>query len=92
MTTSDARFSAVDALLNRPADLPPPAVRARLRRAGRLTQAEVADALGVVRAQVNRWEGGHAEPRKPHREAYARLLHGLAEQYPEAAAEEAPVT
>ncbi|WP_093699470.1 helix-turn-helix transcriptional regulator [Streptomyces sp. 2231.1] len=74
---------AIDELLRRPADLPPPGVRSLLRRAHRLTQQEVAEALGVHRIQVVRWEGGQAEPRNPHRRAYARLLAGLAEQHPE---------
>ncbi|PKV77057.1 helix-turn-helix domain-containing protein [Streptomyces sp. TLI_146] len=78
-------FERVDALVARSAGLPPPHVRARLRQAGRLTQAEVAEALGVHRVQVVRWEGGKAEPRQPHRLLYARLLCGLAEKYPEAA-------
>ncbi|MFF4845518.1 helix-turn-helix domain-containing protein [Streptomyces collinus] len=74
---------AVDELLRRPADLPPPAVRSLLRRAHRLTQQEVAEALGVHRIQVVRWEGGQAEPRNPHRRTYARLLAGLAKLHPE---------
>lgn len=85
-------FDSVDELLARPADLPPSAIRARLRRAGGLTQPDVAEALGVHRIQVTRWENGHTEPRAPHRAAYARLLGKLAEAHPEAAAEEAPMT
>lgn len=77
-------FDAVDELLRRrPADLPAPAVRAKLRQAHRLTQEEVAEAIGVHRIQVVRWESGKAEPRNPHRRAYSHLLAGLAEQYPE---------
>lgn len=83
---------AVDALVSRLPDLPPPAVRARLRRAGKLTQPEVAEALGVHRVQVARWESGRCEPRKPHRALYAHLLRQLAERHPHAAAEEAAVT
>ncbi|WP_327687334.1 helix-turn-helix transcriptional regulator [Streptomyces sp. NBC_00467] len=63
--------------------LPAPAARARLRQAASLTQAEVAEAIGVHRIQVVRWESGQAEPRNPHRRAYGRLLAGLAAQYPE---------
>jgi transcriptional regulator with XRE-family HTH domain len=81
-------FDAVDALLTRPADLPPPAVRARLRRADGLTQAQVAEALGVTRVQVLRWENGQAEPRAPHRAAYARLMKGLADKHPAVAESE----
>ncbi|MER7983386.1 helix-turn-helix transcriptional regulator [Streptomyces sp. NPDC095817] len=68
----------VESLLHRAVTLPAPAERARLRLAGSLTQAEVAEALGVHRVQVARWENGRAEPRPPHRQTYARLLAGLA--------------
>lgn len=93
MTTKQpqAMFDAVDALVSRPADLPPPSVRGRLRRADGLTQPDVAETLGVHRVQVARWETGRAEPRKPHRAAYVRLLEQLAEKHPEAVAEEASV-
>jgi transcriptional regulator with XRE-family HTH domain len=74
----------VDALLTRTVGLPEPTTRARLRRAASLTQAEVAEAIGVHRIQVVRWESGAAEPRNPKRRAYGRLLAGLAAQYPEA--------
>jgi hypothetical protein len=36
----------------------------------------------VHRVQVVRWETGRAEPRQPHRQAYAQLLHGLAAKFP----------
>ncbi|MFF3312953.1 helix-turn-helix domain-containing protein [Streptomyces sp. NPDC002952] len=79
-------FEAVDALLTRPAEeLPPPAVRARLRKAAGLTQEEVADAFGVHRMAMLRWENGQSMPRRRHRDAYLRLLHGWARKYPEAA-------
>ncbi|MFG2197101.1 helix-turn-helix domain-containing protein [Streptomyces sp. NPDC048639] len=83
------RLHAVRALLTRPADLPSPAVRAKLRRAEGLTQQEVADAIGVGRVQVNRWEKGLAAPRQPHRDVYAELLKGLAEKHPTKAASDA---
>ena len=73
----------IDALLMKSVRLPAPAARARLRQAASLTQEEVAEAIGVHRIQVVRWESGQAEPRKPHRQKYGRLLAGLAEQYPE---------
>ncbi|NUK11166.1 helix-turn-helix transcriptional regulator [Streptomyces lunaelactis] len=76
-------YDAVDELLRRPADLPAPDVRARLRRAHRLTQEEVAQVIGVHRIQVVRWESGKSEPRNPRRRAYAHLLAGLAAQHPE---------
>ncbi|MEV4928066.1 telomere-associated protein Tap [Streptomyces roseoverticillatus] len=76
MTHSDA----IDALLAQAAgaDLPPPEERKRLRTAAKLTQAQVATALGVRRESVAGWEAGRMEPRQPHRAQYARLLSGLA--------------
>ncbi|WP_439678200.1 telomere-associated protein Tap [Embleya sp. MST-111070] len=81
-------FEAVDALLAQVAqgDLPPPAERSRLRTAAGLTQQRVADALGVRRDTIVSWEAGRTEPRPPQRQAYARLLRGLAERYPAPAA------
>ncbi|MFD9398197.1 helix-turn-helix transcriptional regulator [Streptomyces sp. NPDC060011] len=78
MSTTQDLPAPVESLLNRATALPAPTERARLRLAGNLTQAEVADALGVHRVQVARWETGRAEPRQPHRQTYARLLAGLA--------------
>ncbi|MFE1786175.1 helix-turn-helix transcriptional regulator, partial [Streptomyces sp. NPDC059506] len=85
-------FASVDALLARvdQPDLPPPAERERLRRAAGLTQEQIAAALGVRRATVVNWESGKAEPRPPRREAYIRLLDGLAARYPAPAAAPAP--
>jgi len=77
-------IAAVDAVLTRSPDLPPPSARARLRKADRLTQQQVADLLGVRRLAVARWEAGNVEPREPHRQAYIRLLAGLAVKYPTA--------
>ncbi|MET7300426.1 helix-turn-helix domain-containing protein [Embleya sp. NPDC005575] len=80
---SDSLFDAVDALLAQAqSDLPPPAERTRLRKAGGFTQQQVADALGVTRVTIVGWEAGRTEPRPPQRPAYARLLEGLAERYP----------
>lgn len=78
-------LDAVDALLERRAVLPSPAIRVRLRRAAGLTQTDVAHALGVHRIQVLRWEAGVAKPRKRNLMAYARLLDGLAAKYPASA-------
>jgi transcriptional regulator with XRE-family HTH domain len=75
-------FDAVDALLVSRAALPPPQERKRLRRAHGLTVDEVAAALRVRRATVSGWEAGKTEPRPPERDAYARLLEGLAKLYP----------
>jgi len=76
-------FDAVDALLASRAPLPPPAERKRLRKAHGLTIDEIAGALKVRRATVSVWESGKTEPRPPERDAYARLLDGLAKLYPE---------
>ncbi|WP_030889940.1 MULTISPECIES: helix-turn-helix transcriptional regulator [unclassified Streptomyces] len=90
MSDSD-RSQRVDALLNGlPEALPSPHVRAKLRLAAGLTQQDVADAVGVKRVAVTRWELGQTSPRRPHRENYLRLLKGLAERFPEAAGEGMP--
>ncbi|MEU5560823.1 helix-turn-helix domain-containing protein [Streptomyces globisporus] len=78
-------MDAIEALLTRPA-LPPPATRAALRRADGLTQAEVAEAIGVTRVAFARWETGKAEPRTRARATYLRLLEALAEKHPQAVA------
>jgi HTH-type transcriptional regulator/antitoxin MqsA len=70
------------ALLARPDTLPPPEIRARLRKADDLTQQEVVDAIGVTRVAFNRWEVGAAKPRRRHLEAYTRLLAGWAAKHP----------
>lgn len=75
-------FDAVDALLASRSPLPPPVERKRLRQAHGLTIDEVATALKVRRATMSGWESGKTEPRPPEREAYARLLDGLAKLYP----------
>ncbi|MEU1323988.1 helix-turn-helix transcriptional regulator [Streptomyces microflavus] len=77
------RLKRVEALLDDV--LPPPRVRARLRLAAGLTQKDVADAVGVKRLAVVRWELGQSHPRRPHREAYTHLLQRLAERFPHAA-------
>ena len=78
-------LDAVDALLVRPDVMPPPEVRARLRKADGLTQEEVAEVFGVTRVAFNRWEVGAAKPRRRHLEAYVRLLKGWAAKHPQAA-------
>ncbi|MFC9431905.1 helix-turn-helix transcriptional regulator [Streptomyces sp. NPDC056987] len=80
------RLKQVDSLLDGLDDvLPPPRVRAQLRLAAGLTQKDVADAVGVKRVAVARWELGQSHPRRPHRDAYMHLLQRLAERFPEAA-------
>ncbi|GGU44818.1 helix-turn-helix domain-containing protein [Streptomyces violascens] len=83
-------LDAVSELLELPSELPPPPVRGRLRKAHRLTQQQVANAMGVKRLAVARWESGAAEPRAPHREAYVQLLQELSAKYPNAASVSAP--
>ncbi|WSP96040.1 helix-turn-helix domain-containing protein (plasmid) [Streptomyces sp. NBC_01233] len=78
----------IDALVD--ADtLPPPRVRQQLRVAGGLTQAEVAEAIGVQRVAVARWEAGLTQPHRNNRLKYASFLRQLAQDHP-AAVEEAP--
>ncbi|MGW6865115.1 helix-turn-helix domain-containing protein [Streptomyces sp. NPDC054901] len=80
------RLKQVDALLDGLDDvLPPPRVRAQLRLAAGLTQREIAEAVGVKRVAVARWELGESHPRRPHRAVYSHLLKRLAERFPEAA-------
>ncbi|MFF3863644.1 helix-turn-helix transcriptional regulator [Streptomyces sp. NPDC002209] len=65
--------------------LPPPHVRQQLRLAAGLTQLEVAEAVGVQRLAIARWELGQVQPRRPHRAVYIHLLKKLAERFPQAA-------
>ncbi len=60
--------------------LPPPRERRRLREAGSLTQAQVAERVGVSRETVRSWETGRTTPRGRKREAYAKLLTSLGEE------------
>ncbi|MBT2611429.1 helix-turn-helix transcriptional regulator [Streptomyces sp. ISL-87] len=84
MTTTHDPVASVDVLLHGHAPLMPVPVRAPLRRAAGLTQEQVAEAIGVQPLAVLRWESGAVEPRNgPRRTAYSRLLHGLAQRYPE---------
>ncbi|WP_370409328.1 helix-turn-helix domain-containing protein [Streptomyces fradiae] len=78
-------LAAVDALLAAVESgqiLPAPAERVRLREAAGLTQAAVAQALGVRLPSIQAWEEGRAEPRAERLQAYRRLLEGLAQRYP----------
>lgn len=54
--------------------LPSPKERRRLREAKSLSQADVADKVGVTRETVRSWETGRTTPRGPKREAYVELL------------------
>ncbi|MEU2181046.1 helix-turn-helix transcriptional regulator [Streptomyces thermolilacinus] len=74
----------IDALVD--ADtLPPPHIRQQLRIAANLTQAEVAEAIGVQRLAVVRWEAGQTQPHRGNRLKYAELLRRLAEEHPSVA-------
>ncbi|MDL5205364.1 helix-turn-helix transcriptional regulator [Streptomyces sp. ALI-76-A] len=78
-------FTAIDSLLaavDEGTVLPVPAERVRLREAAGLTQAAVAQALGVRVPSITAWEAGRAEPKGERLEAYRRLLEGLAHRYP----------
>src|SRR5947208_3330465 len=57
--------------------LPPPRERTRLRKAGALSAAQIADALGCPAEDITAWEAGSREPIGVPRAAYARLLEGL---------------
>ncbi|MFE6805008.1 telomere-associated protein Tap [Streptomyces sp. NPDC057681] len=86
MTDQPAELlAAVDSLLAAVDDgtvLPAPAERVRLREAAGLTEAAVAQALGVRVPSIQAWEAGRAEPKGERLEAYRRLLEGLAHRYP----------
>ncbi|MFF8027954.1 telomere-associated protein Tap [Streptomyces sp. NPDC007896] len=84
----DELFSAVDSLLaavDGGTVLPAPTERVRLREAAGLTQAAIAQALGVRVPSITAWEAGRAEPKGERLEAYRRLLDGLAHRYPQPA-------
>jgi DNA-binding XRE family transcriptional regulator len=48
------------------------------RKAARVTQADLAEALGVSRQAVTGWESGQRVPSSAHALAYGRLLRQLA--------------
>ncbi|MFK0223285.1 helix-turn-helix transcriptional regulator [Streptomyces vinaceus] len=74
----------IDALVDE-GTLPAPQVRQQLRLAAGLTQAEVADAIGVQRVAVARWEAGLTQPHRGNRLKYAHLLRKLAAKHPDVA-------
>ncbi len=57
--------------------LPAPPQRRSIRRAARVTRAELAAALGVSPMSVYRWETGGARPRGDNAARYAELLEQL---------------
>lgn len=76
----------IDALLETGL-LPSPQIRKQLRITAGLTQEEVADAIGVQRLAVARWEAGATKPHRGNRLKYAHFLRQLAERYPDVALE-----
>ncbi|WP_326770481.1 helix-turn-helix domain-containing protein (plasmid) [Streptomyces sp. NBC_01591] len=94
-----SEFDAIDALIEAvgpQVELPPPDVRRELREQARLSQAQVARALGVGPSTVGGWENGR-DPADEIRAKYAYLLDGLAAKFATfteepSAAPEAPVT
>ncbi len=60
--------------------LPEPKTRRTLRVAAGITQSEVAEAVGVSRGAVCRWEAGSREPRGRTRRQYAEVLALLARE------------
>jgi len=57
--------------------LPVPERRRSIRQSAKLTQAEVATAIGVDRVAVSRWERGESAPRGASFERYVTLLDRL---------------
>ncbi|MFE9554055.1 sigma factor-like helix-turn-helix DNA-binding protein [Streptomyces sp. NPDC006703] len=68
MTQSTAGSNDTDA------PLPNPKERRRLREAKSLSEAQVAEVMGVTQATVRSWEKGRTTPRGRRRESYSRLL------------------
>ena len=61
------------------AQLPAPEMRRALRKSAGLSQEDVAQALGVNRESVSRWERGQRHPRGVFLDSYVALLQELAE-------------
>jgi transcriptional regulator with XRE-family HTH domain len=58
-------------------DLPPPAFRRALRESAGLSQEDVAQAVGVRRESVSRWETGIRAPRGQLLVAYTEVLEAI---------------
>lgn len=56
-----------------------PALARAVRQAARVTQAQLADAVGVTEPTVWRWEHGHRWPRGVLRDRYFAALDALRE-------------
>lgn len=57
--------------------LPTPQEAKRIRKAAHVTQERLAEALGVHRVSVARWEAGEREPQGELRAVYATVLREL---------------
>jgi HTH-type transcriptional regulator/antitoxin MqsA len=57
--------------------LPSPAIRVAIRKEARVTQAQMADQLGVHRVTFASWEKGDLRPTDEHCLAYLELLEAL---------------
>lgn len=57
--------------------LPAPATARWIRRAARVSQSRLAQAVGVDRTTIARWEAGACEPRGVQRSRYADILEAL---------------
>lgn len=78
-------MSQIDELMYRAwlrSALPEPTHRREIRVRAGLTQAEVAEAIGVSRPAIVRWERGERVPRRPHLDNYIELLRRLADEAP----------
>ncbi|WP_159394321.1 helix-turn-helix domain-containing protein [Streptomyces sp. NRRL S-495] len=58
--------------------LPPPAERARIRKAYGVSQDAMGKAAGVHRVTISSWERGEAEPEGDNRAIYVGLLREMA--------------
>jgi predicted transcriptional regulator len=57
--------------------LPDPVERRRIRRLAGVSQAEIANAIGVTQRTIARWELGEVNPRGEHLAPYIELLEQL---------------
>src|SRR5262245_43260733 len=72
-----ARFDSLIKKAKRRRDLPSPGERRLIRNQAKLTQQNLAEALGSDRASLSRWESGQRSPRGAMLDAYASLLERL---------------